>query len=60
MTGETVREIQERLQIRGYEAGQADGVFGPLTYAAVLQFQRDAGMLADGEAGPLTLAALRK
>jgi hypothetical protein len=60
MTGETVREIQERLQIRGYEAGQADGVFGPLTYAAVLEFQRAAGLLADGEAGPVTLAALRK
>lgn len=60
MTGETVRELQERLQIKGYEIGRADGVFGPKTYAAVLEFQRDAGLLVDGEAGPLTLAALRK
>ena len=60
MTGETVRELQQRLQIRGYELGQADGIFGPKTYAAVLQFQRDAGLLVDGEAGPLTLAALRQ
>ena len=59
MTGGTVREIQERLQIRGYELGRADGVFGPRTYAAVLQFQRVNGLLVDGEVGPLTLAALR-
>ena len=59
MTGGAVREIQERLQIRGYELGKADGVYGPKTYAAVLQFQRAAGLLIDGEAGPLTLAALR-
>ena len=59
MTGATIREIQERLQIRGYELGKVDGVFGPKTYAAVLQFQRDAGLLVDGEAGPMTLAALR-
>ncbi|TSA13569.1 MAG: peptidoglycan-binding protein [Deltaproteobacteria bacterium] len=60
MTGETVRELQQRLQIRGYEVGQADGVFGPKTYAAVLKFQRDQGLLIDGEAGSLTLAALRQ
>jgi N-acetylmuramoyl-L-alanine amidase len=60
MTGETVREIQLCLLIRGYQAGQADGIFGPMTYAAVLEFQRAAGLLVDGEAGPLTLAALRK
>jgi len=59
MTGETVRELQERLQIKGYELGQADGIFGPKTYAAVLQFQRNAALLVDGEAGPLTLAAVR-
>ena len=60
MMGETVREIQQRLQIRGYEAGPDDGVYGPRTYAAVLEFQRHQGLLADGEAGPLTLAALRR
>lgn len=60
MTGETVLEIQQRLQIRGYELGRADGVFGPKTYAAVLEFQRAQGLMADGEVGPLTLAALRQ
>ena len=60
MTGETIREIQQRLQIMGYEPGLPDGVFGPKTYAAVLEFQRNQGLLVDGEAGPLTLAALRK
>jgi hypothetical protein len=60
MTGETVREIQQRLQIKGYEPGTADGIYGPKTYSAVLEFQRRQGLLVDGEAGPLTLAALRK
>lgn len=60
MTGPTVREIQDGLLIRGYQVGATDGVFGPKTYAAVLQFQRDQELMVDGEAGPLTLAALRK
>ena len=59
MTGGTIREIQERLQVLGYALGKADGVYGPRTYAAVLEYQRAQGLLVDGEAGPLTLAALR-
>lgn len=59
LAGDVVREIQERLIIQGYQLGRADGVFGPRTYAAVLEYQRNQGLMPDGEVGPLTLAALR-
>jgi peptidoglycan hydrolase-like protein with peptidoglycan-binding domain len=37
---------------------QIDGVFGPVTKAAVVQFQTDSGLTADGIVGPITWAAL--
>jgi hypothetical protein len=60
MTGGAIREVQERLQVLGYALGRADGVYGPRTYAAVLEFQRDKGLMVDGEVGQITLAALRE
>lgn len=58
MQGEKIREIQERLRERGFLADGVDGVFGPRTFAAVLAFQRDQGLVTDGEVGPQTAAAL--
>ena len=60
MTGDTVREIQNRLIALGYELGKADGIFGPKTYNAVRQFQVAHVLMSDGEVGPVTLAALRE
>jgi putative chitinase len=54
----TVLEIQRALVARGYDPGVADGVWGPLSRAAVKQFQKDHGLTADGIVGPKTLAAL--
>ncbi len=58
LSGRDVAELQGRLNALGFNCGRADGVFGPLTEAALKDFQRQAGVVADGVFGPLTHAAL--
>jgi len=55
--GEAVAALQRALSAAGYPVA-ADGVFGPMTAAAVLRFQREHGLEGDGIAGPLTMSAL--
>jgi peptidoglycan hydrolase-like protein with peptidoglycan-binding domain len=57
-TGDTVRWAQYRLTRLILSDNQIDGIFGPVTKAAVQQFQTGAGLTADGVVGPLTWAAL--
>lgn len=57
--GWDVAALQFLLQRAGHGPGRADGVFGPLTHAAVLRAQRAAGIAADGLAGKTTIASLR-
>ena len=54
-----VRVLQQRLRTLGQQPGPVDGLFGPLTEAAVKRFQSAAGLQVDGIAGPRTLRALR-
>jgi peptidoglycan hydrolase-like protein with peptidoglycan-binding domain len=54
-----VRALQQRLRALGQQPGPVDGLYGPLTRAAVKQFQSSAGLAIDGIAGPQTLRALR-
>jgi len=56
--GSTVSKVQQRLKNWGYYTGEVDGIFGPLTTAAVKYFQRRNGLVADGIVGPLTFAAI--
>jgi N-acetylmuramoyl-L-alanine amidase len=56
--GDTVRQVQQKLQKWGYLKGAADGVFGKDTYDAVVLFQRKNGLKADGVVGSSTFAAL--
>ena len=58
MRGEAVREVQEALIAAGYDVGGVDAIFGPGTYAALRQFQRDNGLEDDGVVGDETAAAL--
>jgi hypothetical protein len=54
---EHVRAVQVLLNKHG--AGvEEDGIFGPITRAAVRTFQRDHELTPDGDVGPLTFAAL--
>jgi putative chitinase len=56
--GPEVERLQRQLAEKGFSPGNIDGHFGLGTEAAVVAFQRSAGLLADGIAGPRTLAAL--
>jgi putative chitinase len=58
MRGTDVKALQQSLARKGFNPGAIDGIFGNGTQAALLAFQRSAGLLADGVAGPRTRAAL--
>ncbi len=58
MTGEAVRQLQERLIALGYLTGKADGVYGTATAEAVYNFQKRNNLVRDGVAGEKTLRAL--
>jgi murein DD-endopeptidase MepM/ murein hydrolase activator NlpD len=52
-----VAALQSALAARGVYGGFVDGIRGPLTRVAVLEFQRRRGLAVDGIAGPLTRRA---
>ena len=53
-SGAPVTALQNRLNQLGFNAGAADGQFGPKTTAAVKAFQHAKGLVADGVVGPKT------
>jgi peptidoglycan hydrolase-like protein with peptidoglycan-binding domain len=57
-TGPTVSWLQYLLVRRTLSDNQIDGIFGPITQAAVEAFQSGNGLAVDGIVGPLTWAAL--
>jgi membrane-bound lytic murein transglycosylase B len=57
---EEIKELQGLLQKAGYKIGAVDGVPGPLTQAAVLDFQKQNKLVADGYATPAVLSEIRK
>lgn len=52
MRGEDIAELQSRLNSLGFDCGKVDGIFGPLTERAVLEFQRNRCLAEDGKVGP--------
>ena len=56
-TGEDVRTVQFLLAVHGHPVA-VDGVFGPLTQAAVVDVQTEAGIVADGIVGGQTWPVL--
>lgn len=59
LRGEDVAELQSRLNGLGFDAGKVDGIFGPDTEAAILDFQRNRHLAEDGKAGPEFITELR-
>ena len=62
-SGDDVRAVQQALIRAGMLAGSADGIFGPSTHRAVLDFQRrmqarHPGFTADGVIGRQCWSAL--
>jgi lysozyme len=52
-TGDAVALVQKKI------AAEADGWFGPITEAAVKDYQQANGLVPDGIVGPLTIRAMR-
>ena len=57
-TGDAVKTLQEKLNAKGYNCGNVDGIFGAKTYAAVTAFQKANSLGVDGIVGKLTWAKL--
>jgi Transglycosylase SLT domain/Putative peptidoglycan binding domain/LysM domain len=53
-----VAALQIGLGAHGFDPGPVDGVRGPLTRNALVQFQRARGLVPDGKLGPKTRRAL--
>jgi lytic murein transglycosylase len=53
------KEMQEKLIERGFLAGEADGIVGSRTVAALKAFQASAGLPSDGYASARALKALQ-
>jgi peptidoglycan hydrolase-like protein with peptidoglycan-binding domain len=53
-----VRALQRSLRALGHRPGPVDGLYGPLTEAAVERLQRDSGLSVDGVVGPQTRRVL--
>jgi N-acetylmuramoyl-L-alanine amidase len=58
LRGDDVRALQRKLDALGFDPGKQDGMYGPLTDAAVRDFQRNVGEQPDGVVGLHTLAVL--
>lgn len=57
-TGNDVKVLQTSLKTLGYYNGSIDGSFGPVTYNAVINFQKACGIIVDGIVGTQTATAI--
>ncbi|PYK85592.1 MAG: hypothetical protein DMF47_09730, partial [Verrucomicrobia bacterium] len=55
---QVVANVQTALQEQGYYHGEVDGLLGPLTRAAIADYQRDQGLYITSAIDEPTLAAL--
>ncbi|MDX1482587.1 MAG: lytic murein transglycosylase [Woeseiaceae bacterium] len=57
---DAVRQLQEDLNALGFDAGEADGMFGPATSRALRLFQQGRGTIADGYLDAEAIEAVRR
>ncbi len=57
-SSDAVRQLQIALRSKGFYTGTIDGVYGPATIAAVIEFQKANNLKVDGVAGPSTQRVL--
>ncbi|SVA56229.1 uncharacterized protein METZ01_LOCUS109083, partial [marine metagenome] len=51
LKGDDVFELQTQLGKLGFDVGRIDGIFGPDTVNALIDFQKNFGLIEDGIAG---------
>ncbi|MBD2386897.1 glycoside hydrolase family protein [Cylindrospermum sp. FACHB-282] len=56
--GDDVKKLQNRLNDLGFDAGEADGIFGKKTEEAVGEFQKKQSITVDGKVGSNTWSKL--
>ncbi|HDP70407.1 MAG TPA: hypothetical protein ENN38_06345 [Actinobacteria bacterium] len=57
LRGDDVSQLQKWLNRLGFSTGAVDGIFGPTTERALMDFQKNVGLDSDGMLGPTTLDA---
>ena len=60
LTNELVLQLQQNLNTLGYDAGEPDGVPGPMTRSALSRYQQSRGVIADGYLDTAILEAIGK
>ncbi len=60
LRGDDVSQLQLHLGALGFNAGKVDGIFGPVTQSAVLEFQQNLGLVTDAVCGPDTVESLTR
>jgi len=60
LRGDDVADLQTLLARLGFDCGRVDGIFGPATAKAVVDFQRNCGLDIDGACGHETVRALHQ
>jgi len=58
MRGDDVADLQVRLGRLGFDCGRVDGIFGPATSRALIDFQSNCGLPTDGICGRSTVRSI--
>lgn len=58
LTHDQVSDLQQKLNATGFSSGHVDGLWGPITATALMNFQRRHGLAPDGHLTPETVQAL--